>query len=106
MQVRWQRCHACDATQFEELLSGKSDGLPVVYVRCASCGALVARYELSGYYRHGEGVESLLRSHDAAAGDSGRRWLAELKEVRQETVRGYEEALARLEAQDENDATH
>jgi len=100
MLVRWQRCHACDATHFQEILAGELDAPPTIYVRCANCGALVARYELSGYYRHGEGVESLLKSHDADAGDSGRRWLAEFKEVRQEAVRGYEEALAQLEAQE------
>ena len=80
------------------LLVRASNQANVVYVRCASCQALVARYELSGYYQHGQGLESYLKAHGVAAGDSGRQWLAEFERTQAEAIAGYEAAVARLEA--------
>ena len=64
----------------------------MVYVHCAKCGALVARYRLRDYYHHGKGIESFLRSAGAVHGDSARDLLAEYEKIKGETLQGFEQA--------------
>jgi hypothetical protein len=68
-----------------------------VYVRCADCGDLVARYELSGYYHHGKGMDSYLRSIGPRAAESGRNLLGEFRRVQSDSVAGYQRALLALD---------
>ncbi len=69
----------------------------MIYVRCANCGELVARYELSGYYHHGKGLESYLKSRGVDASESGRQWLAQFNEVSEQAAVGYRDALEELQ---------
>jgi hypothetical protein len=72
----------------------------MVFVRCAKCGELVARYRLQSYYHHGKGVESFLRSQGLGDSDSGREQLEEFRQVKAEALDQFERALQVL--RDEN----
>ena len=69
----------------------------MVFVRCAGCKELVARYRLQDYYHHGKGVDSFLRTRGVDASDSGRKFLEEFQKVQQEAEDGLANALEELE---------
>lgn len=95
MDVRRQTCQACQSIDVRNIIV--RDGPDqVIFVRCAKCKELVARYILKDYYHHGKGIESYLRAHGASGGDSGRAWLETFKKSQQKAVLGYEEALKAL----------
>ncbi len=48
---------------------------------------------------HGKDLESILRSHGAAAAESGRDILGDFKRVQEGSVKVYERALKALEEQ-------
>lgn len=98
MEVNRQRCQACGSHDVRNILARHEGDRTLVFVRCASCSKLVARYELSGYYHHGKGLESYLRGAGASEEESGREWLAEFRATEEEALRGYEEALQALAA--------
>ena len=84
----------------QNILVRGTDAPMTIYVRCLNCEGLVARYKLSEYYHHGKGMESFLRSHGSAAGESGRDYLAECQKIQDEAVSGYEDVLRRLTESD------
>lgn len=71
----------------------------MVFVRCADCGELVARYRLRDYYHHGKDAESFLRSMGSQAVDSGREQLNEFNRVQEESVAAFEEVLEQLRSE-------
>ncbi len=73
-----------------------------MFVRCSGCGGLVARYQLRSYYHHGKGLESFARSIGADAADSGRATLAEFERAREESLSGFERALAQLHEEEKD----
>ena len=97
MEVHRQRCQACDSLDLRDILVRRQGEPTAVYVRCAGCGELVARYLLRGYYHHGKGVESWLRSRGTDSVESGRDTAAEFEGVKKAAVDGYEQVLAKLE---------
>ena len=97
MQVNRQTCQACGSIEVRNILARESDQPTAVYVRCAGCGELVAYYELSNYYHHGKGIESYLQAHGVGAGDSGRYWLAEFRQMKDNAVAGFAAVLKQLE---------
>jgi len=97
MDVKRQTCQACQSIDVRNIIV--RDGTDqVIYVRCANCKELVARYQLNDYYHHGKGIESYLRAHGASGGDSGRAWLDAFKKSQKKAITGYEEALHELES--------
>lgn len=96
MELHRQTCQACGSREHQNLLCREPGHADVVYVRCARCGELVARYALSGYYHHGKGVESYLRSVQGPV-ESGRRILEEFEAARHEALEGFARALHELE---------
>lgn len=96
MEVHRQRCQACRSIDLRNILVREVGRPQVVFVRCAQCGELVARYELSAYYHHGKDLESYLRSQGAASAESGRRMLDEFKRAQTEATEGYETVLTKL----------
>ena len=96
MEVHRQRCQACDSLDVHDLLVREVGEPQTVYVRCASCGELVARYVLCDYYHHGKSVESYLRSHMGGAFESARQIAQTFQEVEMDALAGYERALDRL----------
>jgi hypothetical protein len=97
MEVHRQQCQDCGSLEVKNILVRETDLPTVIYVRCANCGDLVARYELSAYYHHGKGLDSYLRSKLATAEESGRHVLEELDEAQTKAVEGYHKALEELE---------
>ncbi|MHC4142517.1 MAG: hypothetical protein ACYSUF_11785 [Planctomycetota bacterium] len=97
MEIHRQQCQACRSFDLRNILVRETGRREVVYVRCLGCTRLVARYELSGYYHHGKGVESWLRSRGTASVESGRDTAAEFEEDQKAAVDGYEQVLAKLE---------
>lgn len=98
MEVKRQTCQACQSIDVRNILV-RNGGDQVVYVRCAKCKELVARYELKDYYHHGKGIESYLRAHGQHGSDSGRAWLDVFQKSQEKAVTGYQQALAALESQ-------
>ena len=96
MEVHRQRCQACQSINVSDILVRRQGEPTTVYVRCANCGELVARYQLRAYYHHGKGPESFYRSIGSEACDSGRRSLNDFNRVQEESVAGYAEALEAL----------
>ena len=100
MEVHRQQCQKCGSINVRNILVREPDLRTTIYVRCAQCLELVARYKLREYYHHGKGIESFLKSQGAAAVESGRKVLDEFSRIETESVAGYEEALKYLEAHD------
>ena len=90
MEVLRQTCQACGSEKLENLILREPEKPQVIMVRCAACGELVARYELSDYYHHGKDMDSYLRAQGNLALDSGRTWLAKFERVKQEAVESFE----------------
>ncbi len=93
MEVHRQTCQDCGSIDVRNILVREEGRAQMVFVRCAKCGDLVARYRLRDYYHHGKDVESFLRSHGAEASDSGRSHLDEFGRIQDEAQEGYEQAL-------------
>jgi hypothetical protein len=96
MEVHRQRCQACESLDLRDILVRRQGEPTAVYVRCAKCGELVARYLLRGYYHHGKGAESFYKSVGGDASDSGRASLNDFKRVKEEALAGYAIALEAL----------
>lgn len=99
MEVHRQRCQKCNSLEMKNILTRENKLPTVVYLRCADCGELVARYELSDYYHHGKGIESFLRSRTVDMAESGRHLLELFEEAERRATEGYAEAVAELERQ-------
>ncbi|REJ65726.1 MAG: hypothetical protein DWQ31_17465 [Planctomycetota bacterium] len=99
MEIHRQQCQQCGSRNARNILVREADAPMTIYVRCLGCGELVARYQLSHYYHHGKGIESFLRSLGSDAGESGRDYLAEFQRTQDQAVRGYEDALRKLQEQ-------
>ncbi|MEM6456577.1 MAG: hypothetical protein AAF772_15905 [Acidobacteriota bacterium] len=97
MEVHRQQCQACGSRRLNNILAREARLRTVVYVRCADCSALVARYELADYYHHGRGVESFLRSHDPGLAESGRQMMTLFKQAEKRAVEGFRAVMAILE---------
>lgn len=96
MEVKRQKCQACKSIDVRNIIV-REGTQQLIFVRCANCQELVARYQLKDYYHHGKGIESYLRAHGVAGSDSGRAWLDTFQKSQQEAVIGYREALQKLE---------
>lgn len=64
MEIHVQQCQTCGKRNLRNILVREAGENDKVYVQCRSCDAFVASYTLSpmGYYHHGKGYESFLRS--------------------------------------------
>jgi hypothetical protein len=96
MDVKRQTCQLCHSIDVRNIIV-RDGGRQFIYVRCAKCKELVARYELKDYYHHGKGIESYLRAHGVKASDSGREWLNQFQQSQDEALAGYHAALEALE---------
>lgn len=96
MEVHRQQCQECGSfTQYDVLV--RESGQPqTVFVVCASCHNLVARYRLQGYYHHGKGADSFIRSREGKMAESGRELLEEFDTVKLDALRGFKRMLELL----------
>jgi RNase P subunit RPR2 len=99
MEVHRQTCQECGSRKHNNIVVREPGHRPTVFVRCAECASLVARYGLADYYHHGKGLESYLRSVQGAA-ESGRRMLEEFEATQHEAVEGFARALDYLNQYD------
>jgi len=100
MEIHIQKCQKCQSTKMKNILFREIGQQDKVFVQCDNCKEFVARYILAkqGYYHHGKGFESFLRSL-TRSGEfmSGRRVLDMFEEVKKEAKRAYNEVLKLLE---------
>ncbi|QDT65502.1 hypothetical protein [Calycomorphotria hydatis] len=102
MEVHRQQCQSCKGRDMRDILVREPNEPQRVYVRCINCGAFVARYTLSGYYHHGKGIESYLRTH-SVPDDSGREWLDRFRHTEQSALEGFERAVEELQRLEKDD---
>ncbi|MHC4992372.1 MAG: hypothetical protein ACYTGC_15470 [Planctomycetota bacterium] len=101
MEIHRQQCQACGSHDVHNILARETGRPQTVYVRCARCRDLVARYLLSGYYHHGKDVDSYLRSLGHLAAESGRDTLEDFKQVQNDAIEGFERVLEHLKSKEE-----
>ena len=97
MEVHRQTCQACGSINIRNILARERGRAQMVYVRCAECSELVARYRLRDYYHHGKSAESFYRSMGAGDSESARDQLEEFSRMKEEAIAGYERALEILQ---------
>lgn len=96
MEVHRQQCQRCQSVTVHDVLVREAGQPQTVYVICAQCHSLVARYRLSGYYHHGKGASSFYRWRGPREGDSGREMLGEYEKARDDALSGYARVLTAL----------
>lgn len=101
MRIHRQRCQECGGIELHNILVREPRLRTAVYVRCARCRALVARYELADYYHHGKGMDSFLRSRTATVAESGRQLLELFKQAKQKAIEGYAKVVEEMARQGE-----
>ncbi len=99
MEIRRQRCQACGGYELHNILVREPRLRTAVYVRCAECRELVARYSLADYYHHGKGMDSFLRSRTASVAESGRDLLELFERAKQRAIEGYARVVEELARQ-------
>lgn len=98
MEIHRQCCQTCGTPDVRNIVV-REPGQPLtIFVQCAGCLQLVARYRLSDCYVHGQGLETWLRSLGPATAESGRDFHGEFERIRQDAVTGYQAALRELSA--------
>ncbi|MEZ6317149.1 MAG: hypothetical protein R3B49_00145 [Phycisphaerales bacterium] len=96
MEVHRQQCQACGSFSLYDVLVREAGQPQTVFVICAACHDLVARYRLQGYYHHGKGADSFIRSREGKMAESGRELLEEFDTVRVDALRGFKRVLGQL----------
>lgn len=99
MEIHRQRCQKCGSLEVQNLLTREQGEPDSVYVRCAECGELVARYRLRAYYHHGKGIDSFLRTQGGAAAESGREALLEFERAKSDALEGFKNVMQQLESE-------
>lgn len=63
METHRQTCQKCGSRLATNIIARAPGSSDKVYVKCANCSDLIARYTIAprGYYHHGKGFESYLR---------------------------------------------
>ncbi|MEQ8769117.1 MAG: hypothetical protein RIB60_01255 [Phycisphaerales bacterium] len=99
MEVHRQQCQSCLSYKVHDVLVREAGQPQTVYVICANCHELVARYRLQNYYHHGKGAESFMRSREGKGADSARELLEEFDRTKHDAHDGYARVLKILAEQ-------
>lgn len=99
MEVHRQQCQTCGSIRVHDILVRESGQPQTVFVVCAECHGLVARYRLQEYYHHGKGADSFIRSRQGKLADSGRELLDEYRRTQREVAEQHARVLAVLAEQ-------
>ena len=99
MELHRQRCQSCQSLELNCVLRRDEAHPLTVYVRCAKCGELVARYRVGEYYHHGKGMESWLKAMRPGNRESARNLRADFDEVKRNSIAEYADVLEELERQ-------
>ena len=98
MEVHRQTCQVCGSRLLHNIIAREPGEPTVIFVSCAKCEELVARYVLDGYYHHGKGIESYLRSVRGSF-ESGRRMLEAFEATARDAQAGFRRVVAALAAE-------
>ncbi len=98
MEVHRQTCQACGCRLLHNIIAREPGERTVIFVSCDQCEQLVARYVLDGYYHHGKGIESYLRSVRGSF-ESGRQMLESFEATARDAQAGYQRVLEALAAE-------
>ena len=104
MELHVQQCQHCGSDRMKNILFRQPGESDKVYVQCQDCGQFVASYILAplGYYHHGKGYESFLRSiYRSGEFMSGRNFKRQYEQRKDEEVAVFEEVKAKLKAREE-----
>lgn len=104
MEIHIQQCQSCGKRNLRNILVREPGENDKVYVQCRSCDAFVASYTLSpmGYYHHGKGYESFLRSVQRSGDYMSGRNMADIYKARvAKEERRFQKVLERLEKRDQ-----
>jgi hypothetical protein len=100
MIIHTQHCQFCDSEQMRNILVRKAGESDKVFVQCEQCGAFVASYVIAplGYYHHGKGYESFLRSlHRSGEFMSGRNVQRLFEDRKEQDLEEFQEVLKAIE---------
>jgi len=99
VEVHRQQCQKCESFRTHNVLVRESGHPQTVFVVCAECHALVARYRLQNYYHHGKGAESFIRSRQGKGADSGRELLEDFARAKHDAHDQFARVLGILAEQ-------
>lgn len=100
MDIHRQTCQKCGSRNMRNLIAREEGQSDKVYVQCLDCKEFVARYVIArlGYYHHGKGFESFLKSLNRGGQfDSGKDVKALFEEVKESCEREFAEVLKKME---------
>ncbi len=100
MEVHRQTCQECGGRVMRNILCRDAGQFDKVYVQCAGCKGLVARYVIGqrGYYHHGKGYESYLRGLNRGGHfDSGKNLTDQFQETIDSANAEFERVLETLD---------
>ncbi len=100
MELKRQTCQGCGSREHHNVLRRGEEHPLTVYVICARCKELVARYKLDSYYHHGKGFESWLRRQGAS--ESGRDLATAFGEVSHSSVAEFADVMSELASLDKD----
>lgn len=106
MEIHRQKCQNCKSRSLRNIVVRFPGHNEKIYVQCRNCKELVARYVVGymGYFHHGKGIESFVRSVENSGDITSAKNLSTMfKQMDEEVVAEFNEALKELERQGKND---
>jgi hypothetical protein len=89
--VKRETCPNCDSDKHRNYVAFAPDKPLTIYVECANCQYLVARYIIQHYVDPNAPFEAFLHQARDLAGDSGRKMMTEIKSFKENMAREFEE---------------
>lgn len=99
MEIHIQQCQSCGSDTMKNIIYREPGEPDRIIVQCSDCEHFVASYVLAplGYYHHGKGFESFLRSLNRSGEFMSGRKLQQLFDNKKSQEVGlYEKAVAHL----------
>ncbi|NRA50097.1 MAG: hypothetical protein HRU12_13265 [Phaeodactylibacter sp.] len=106
MELHKQHCQFCDSTNMKNILVRKIGESDKVFVQCHDCGNFVASYVIAplGYYHHGKGYESFLRSmHRSGEFMSGRNITRLFEDRKEQDIEEFKEVIRLMEKKEQQE---
>ncbi|MBF0169639.1 MAG: hypothetical protein HQK87_00895 [Nitrospinae bacterium] len=108
MDVRVQACQNCGSERTRNLLVREPEKQDQVFVQCVECEELVSRYALAenGYYHHGKGFESYMRSMKRAGSTASAQEMKDsFENIRAVTLDEFASVINDLNRKERDDRT-
>lgn len=104
MEIHIQQCQECGSEKLKNIILRESGEPDRIIVQCHDCEHFVASYVLApmGYYHHGKGFESFLKSlHRSGEFMSGRKVQQLFESRKTSEIKLYEKVMARIKQREE-----